>query len=171
MTTIAIRRADPDDAGTLAVLGARTFADTFGHLYPPQDLAAFLEQHHNRLAVCETLSDPRMASWLAEDGGHAIGYALAGPCGLPHPEVTAQCGELKRIYLLADRQGGGVGRRLMDVALRWLEAQGRHRIWIGVWSQNLGAQRLYERAGFSKVGEYAFAVGATRDHEFILRRG
>ena len=44
-------------------------------------------------------------------------------------------------------------------------------VWIGVWSENHGAQRLYARHGFEKVGEYEFKVGQTRDHEFILRRG
>jgi GNAT superfamily N-acetyltransferase len=100
-----------------------------------------------------------------------IGYALAGPSKLPHPEVTASCGELDRIYLKAGRQGGGVGGRLLDEALAWLERDGPRRLWIGVFSENLGAQRLYARRGFEKVGTYDFVVGETRDHEFILRRG
>jgi ribosomal protein S18 acetylase RimI-like enzyme len=41
---------------------------------------------------------------------------------------------------------------------------------VGVWSQNLGAQRFYRRYGFDKAGEYGFSVGKTVDHEFILRR-
>ncbi|HWU15100.1 MAG TPA: GNAT family N-acetyltransferase, partial [Caulobacter sp.] len=40
-----------------------------------------------------------------------------------------------------------------------------------VWSENFGAQKLYGRLGFEKVGEYHFPVGETRDLEFILRRG
>jgi ribosomal protein S18 acetylase RimI-like enzyme len=43
-------------------------------------------------------------------------------------------------------------------------------LWIGVWSENLGAQRFYARRGFQKVGEYGFHVGRTIDREFILRR-
>ena len=43
-------------------------------------------------------------------------------------------------------------------------------IWIGVWSENHGAQRFYVREGFEKVGEYGFKVGRTLDLEFILRR-
>ena len=37
-----IRRATPDDAATLCALAERTFVETFGHLYPPQDLADYL---------------------------------------------------------------------------------------------------------------------------------
>jgi len=64
-----------------------------------------------------------------------------------------------------------LGGRLMETALAWLERDGPRRLWIGVWSGNLGAQRLYERAGFRKVGEYGFRVGGSTDHEFILSRG
>lgn len=37
-----IRRATVEDAQVLSDLAARTFTETFGHLYPPEDLAAFL---------------------------------------------------------------------------------------------------------------------------------
>ena len=47
---------------------------------------------------------------------------------------------------------------------------GRADVWIGVWSENYGAQRLYRRFGFDKAGEYEFVVGETRDREFIFRR-
>jgi GNAT superfamily N-acetyltransferase len=171
VTGVVVRRAGPKDADALADIGARTFAATFGHLYPAADLAAFLEETHTPQAALAHLQRPDTAAWLVEDAGAVIGHALAGPCGLPHPEVTPRCGELKRIYLLPQAQGGGLGSRLLATTLDWLEANGHGRIWIGVWSGNHAAQRLYARAGFERVGDYEFAVGATRDHEFILRRG
>ena len=47
---------------------------------------------------------------------------------------------------------------------------GPRTLWIGVWSENHGAQRFYARHGFVHVGEYEFPVGRVRDREFILRR-
>jgi diamine N-acetyltransferase len=170
-TALSIRRAGPADAEALVAIGRATFAETFGHLYPPQDLAAFLAEAHGLARARADLADPAKAVWLAEAGGEVVGYALAGPCKLPHPEVTPQCGELERLYLLAAHQGGGAGGRLLAEALAWLEQDGPRRLWIGVWSENLGAQRLYARHGFAKVGTYEFVVGQTRDHEFILGRG
>jgi GNAT superfamily N-acetyltransferase len=166
-----IRRARLDDAGALARIGAATFAETFAHLYPPEDLAAFLAEAHGVERARTDLADPAKAVWLVEDGGEAIGYALAGPCKLPHPEVTPACGELDRFYLEAGRQGGGVGARVFAEVMAWLERDGPRRIWIGVWSENHGAQRFYARRGFEVVGSYEFVVGRTRDHELILRRG
>ena len=166
----SIRRAVEADAETLAELGRDTFVAAFAHLYPPQDLQAFLAEAYAVDSFEAFLAHPDYAIWIAEASGRAVGYAHAGPCSLPHPEVTADCGELKRLYVRPDVQNGGVGAALMQTALRWLEAPGR-TLWIGVWSQNVGAQRFYARYGFHKVGEYEFPVGATRDHEFILRRG
>ena len=45
-TTASIRRATASDAPVLAALGRETFAETFGHLYPPEDLAGFLDAAH-----------------------------------------------------------------------------------------------------------------------------
>jgi ribosomal protein S18 acetylase RimI-like enzyme len=166
-----IRRAGPADAEALVAIGRATFAETFGHLYPPEDLAAFLAQSHGLARARTDLADPAKAVWLVEAGREAVGYAVAGPCHLPHPEVTPACGELERLYLAKSHQGGGAGGRLLAEALAWLEKDGPRRLWIGVWSENHGAQRLYARHGFTQVGTYAFVVGQTRDHEFILRRG
>jgi GNAT superfamily N-acetyltransferase len=165
-----IRRADPTDAETLSELGARTFTETFGHLYPPQDLAGFLAESYGLARTRADLADPAKAAWLVEVGGEPVGYALAGPCSLPHAEVTAECGELKRIYFLKSHQAGGLGGRLFAETMTWLQQAGPRPIWIGVWSENHGAQRFYLRHGFEKVGEYGFQVGGTIDREFILRR-
>jgi GNAT superfamily N-acetyltransferase len=168
MISTHLRRATPADAETLSALGERTFADTFGHLYPPEDLADFMQNHAPTL-YAGWAADPACLLLIAEREGSAIGYALSGPCSLPHAEVTPGCGELKRIYVDKAAQGAGAGSLLLNASLDWLQTPGR-TLWIGVWSENHGAQRLYGRHGFSQAGTYEFPVGKTRDHEFILRR-
>ena len=168
--SMSIRRATAADADLLAALGAGTFVETFGHLYAPADLQAFLDESHTVEAYAKVLADPDYALWLAEAGGRAIGYVQAGPCGLPHADVRPGDGEIKRLYLRADAQNGGVGRALMDTAMAWLLRDGPRTLWLSVWSENLGAQRFYARYGFGFAGEYAFIVGAQRDREFMYRR-
>jgi ribosomal protein S18 acetylase RimI-like enzyme len=170
MSDAVIRRALPADAEALAAIGAQTFTDTFGHLYPPEDLAAFLAEAYGLARTRQDLADPAKAAWLVAAGNQVVGYALAGPCELPHPEVTPACGELKRFYFLKSWQNRGLGRRLFGEVMDWLLSHGPRDVWIGVWSENHGAQRFYRRQGFEKVGEYGFKVGRTVDHEFILRR-
>jgi ribosomal protein S18 acetylase RimI-like enzyme len=166
-----IRRAGPADAEALAAIGRVTFVETFAQLYPPEDLATFLAEAHSVERARADLADPAKAAWLVEAGGEVVGYALACPAKLPHQAVSADDGELDRIYILRAHQGGGLGSRLLAETLAWLEKDGPRTLWIGVWSENLGAQGLYERHGFKVVGAYKFKVGKTFDHEFIMRRG
>jgi len=168
--SLTIRRAVPQDAEALSRLATRTFVETFGHLYDPGDLQAFLDDAYAPEKQRVILSHPDYAVWLLEEGGEAVGHAAAGPCGLPHPGVAPGDGELKRLYLLASHQGGGWGGRLFDTAIEWLQRDGPRTLWIGVWSENFGAQRFYARRGFEVVGEYLFHVGNARDREFIMRR-
>jgi GNAT superfamily N-acetyltransferase len=170
MPPSAIRRATPDDATTLSRLATRTFVETFGHLYPDEDLQAFLADAYAVDKQRTILAHPDYAVWLLERDGLAIGHAAAGPCGLPHPDVAPGDGELKRLYLLKAYQNGGMGGTLFATALAWLLRRGPRTLWIGVWSGNLGAQRFYARHGFAKAGEYEVPVGRVRDREFILRR-
>lgn len=170
-TSLTSRRATVDDAEALSAIGEATFVETFGHQYDPDDLAAFLPEAYGLERTRRDLENPAKAAWLIETAdGEVVGYAQAGPCDLPHEDVTPACGELKRFYLLKAHQGGGVGGRLLAEVFAWLERDGPRVLWIGVWSENHGAQRLYGRHGFEKVGEYDFVVGRTRDREFILRR-
>ena len=98
-----------------------------------------------------------------------IGYVTACPALLPHPDVAPGDGEIQRLYILRGHQGGGRGTALLRTALEWLERDGPRTLWIGVWSENYGAQRFYARHGFEVVGEYSFMVGDHADREFITR--
>lgn len=167
----AIRRATTDDASRLAELGAATFIETFGHLYQPDDLQAFLSQVRSVDAFARKLSDPELAVWVAVlNDDTPIGFITVGACKLPVENCESTAGEVQQLYVLKEFHNLRLGSRLMDIGLEWLEAQGRTPMYIGVWSENLGAQRFYGRYGFNKVGEYGFKVGKTVDREFILKR-
>ncbi|GAB6196538.1 N-acetyltransferase family protein [Lysobacter xanthus] len=166
----SIRRATVDDARTLSALATATFVESFGHLYEREDLDAFLEDAYAVDKQAVILAHPDYAVWLLEADGRAVGHCAAGPCGLPHPDVAPGDGEIKRLYVLGEFQSGGQGARLMGTAMDWLLRDGPRTLWVGVWSENAGAQRFYGRYGFDKVGTYGFPVGRVVDLEFILRR-
>lgn len=166
-----IRRARPSDAFAVAGLARDTFVETFGYLYRPEDLGAFLETSQSVAAYAPLLSDARVGIWVAEDRHQdLVGFLTAGPCKLPAPQREAAAGEIRQLYLRAIVQREGLGTQLLVLALEWLAAQGHSPLYVGVWSGNLGAQRLYARYGFEKIGEYNFPVGKQLDREFILRQ-
>jgi ribosomal protein S18 acetylase RimI-like enzyme len=168
---ISIRRARLSDAAAVAQVSAATFTETFGHLYPPEDLAEYLGRVCTTEAYSQVIAEPTSAIWIAAaDNAAPVGFAFAATCKLPVENLEPTSGEIRQLYVLATHQSQRLGANLMDAALTWLAEQRRTPLYIGVWSENLGAQRFYERYGFRKVGEYGFPVGTTVDHEFILKR-
>ncbi|MBX7250014.1 MAG: GNAT family N-acetyltransferase, partial [Caulobacteraceae bacterium] len=67
-------------------------------------------------------------------------------------------------------QGHGLGTKLLELALADIAERFTGPEWIGVWSGNDKAIRLYGHYGFRRAGEYKFPVGDWLDDEFILRR-
>ena len=170
-TPPTIRRAALADAPALAELGAATFVEAFAYLYAPEDLVEFLASSHSQAAYERHLSDSHVAIWLAETCGEPpIGYAIAGSCKLPVQDLEERAGEIRQLYVRAAFHKHRLGTQMLITALEWLESQNRRPLYVGVWSQNFGAQRLYGRFGFEKTGEYEFLVGRQRDREFILKK-
>ncbi|MEM9838423.1 MAG: GNAT family N-acetyltransferase, partial [Pseudomonadota bacterium] len=106
---------------------------------------------------------------VEDETGTAVAFAVAGPCLLPVDEMPDGSGELTRLYVLQAHQGAGLGVMLLEQALAWLHANFRE-IYLSVYADNLGAQRLYSRYGFEIIKEYKDMVGNHADPEFIMHQ-
>jgi ribosomal protein S18 acetylase RimI-like enzyme len=165
---IRYRAGTPEDAALMSKLGARTFTETFGHLYTPDNLAAFLANHAEEKWRAE-LADPALAVRIAEDGGEPAGFAKLGPPSLPF-EVSGPTAELRQLYVLGPWHGAGIGQALMEWALAEARARGAEQMFLSVFVDNHRARRFYARYGFEQVGTYAFMVGTHADEDLIMRR-
>lgn len=158
------------DAQALSAIGRETFRSTFGSLYPSDDLQAFLDEKHSVDIYRRWLADSHTDIWILEDSlGAAVGYAVLQPSDLPLDPLPEGALELSRLYVASSVQGTGFGTRLLMTVLDRVTERGRPPLLLSVYSENLGAQRLYARHGFYPAGEYLFAVGRQRDREFIWR--
>ena len=167
MDGISYRMAAPEDAAQMAELGRRTFTQTFGHLYTPDDLAAFLGTHSAE-SWAEQLGSNDFAVRIAVAGGVPVAYAKLGPPSLPF-EPRGPSIELRQFYLLAPWQGRGISHALMDWAVDEAKRRGADDLYLSVFVDNHRARRFYARYGFEFVGHYAFMVGNHADEDLILR--
>ncbi|MFN4020179.1 MAG: GNAT family N-acetyltransferase [Erythrobacter sp.] len=162
------RPATLADAPALAALGRETFITAFGHLYRPQDLAAFLEQVHSPATVAGEIADSECTHCLVEHAGQLVAY-----CKLRRPGHYAALSaarnplELGQLYALPQYTGQGIGAKLMDWALGQARAGGHDAVLLSVYSENYGAQRFYQRYGFAKIADITFQVGEQFDAEFL----
>ncbi len=166
---IVYRDAEPEDAEPLATLARETFVATFGHLYPPEDLAAFCGQIFTPAAQAALIAREDVEISLAVQDGAMLGYCQIGSFHLPYDTGGRRALELHRLYVIERAKGSGVAPVLMAWALARMRAHGAQDAYLGVYADNPRAQRFYARYGFEVVGAYQFPVGRTLDDERIMR--
>ena len=139
--THAVRLADPKDAAAVGRL-LYDFNREFDDPTPaPSALAERIRQ-------------------LLEGGDTLILLAGDGPDGLAVLRFRAaiwspglEC-YLAELYVVPARRGQGLGRALMETALREARSRGADTMDIGVDEPDLAARRLYESLGFTnRAGE------------------
>ena len=168
--TTVLRPATEADVPALAALARDSFVAAFGHLYRPPDLALFLGEWRTEKAYRDAFAVPAKRIQLAELDGRLAGYALIdlgdGFEERPAPQ-PARPVMLSQLYCAADATGHGLGAALMDWAIAEARAWHADALQLSVFSENFGAQRFYQRYGFSKVADIDFWVGNQRDDEFL----
>ena len=167
MSEIVYRDATVDDARELGAFAARTFVETFGDLYPPEDLASYLAAKYGEAIQREEIADDATRYWLALKDGRIVGYVMMGALDIKVDEPGAL--ELHRLYVDSALKGAGVARKLTDEVRAWARGNNAPALYLSVWENNLRAQAFYKRYGFEHVGEHKFMVGRVADRDFIWR--
>ncbi|KAK5062882.1 hypothetical protein LTR84_004957 [Exophiala bonariae] len=167
---INVRDAVDEDINYIASLGSHVFSTTFGYSVPPHELQAYLDEAYSIPATSQDVKDPNKDMIVATTPDNTvIGFALltrgtSEPC-IVHLENTV---EFQRIYVHPDYHGLGVGKILASRIEAMAKEQGFKHIWLGVWEENLKAQKVYEKLGYVKVGEHDFTIGEVVQTDNIM---
>jgi ribosomal protein S18 acetylase RimI-like enzyme len=161
-----IRAARPGDVPALSDLARRTWSDAFGDGVRPEDEEAELEEGRSQAYFAQALNERTIL--VAEADGVLLGYVQFGEVGIPEVDVRPGDQALQRLYVETSLQGRGLGRKLMDAALRHPRLAGAGRIFLQVWDRNERAVRLYESFGFHRLGTTSFTVGAEVMEDLVM---
>jgi diamine N-acetyltransferase len=172
--SITYRGAVAGDINTLAKLGRDSFIAAFEHLYSAENLNLFLNDVYSVDAIADDMANPDRLYQVAETDGRMVGYCKLGLTtgfgdDLDDSHVGRRAMDLKQLYLAGGNTGSGIGGALMQWALSQGRARGYDDVLLSVWSENYGAQRFYQRYGFTKIADIFFMVGNHRDDEFLYR--
>ena len=148
---VAVRRATPADVPALGRLGAllvRTHHDLDARRFmaPADGTAAGYGSF-----LASQLARPKTVVLVAERAGEVIGYAYAGLEGTDWMSLRGPAGVVHDLVVDPEHRRGGVGRILLDAAIRALEELGAPQLVLSTAEGNGPAQRLFERAGFRRT--------------------
>src|SRR5258705_7530893 len=167
---VNIRRANREDAGLLAELGARTFSETFAADNTAQDMSAYLASCFSLAQQTAQLADPAFTFLLAKVGGLAAGYAQLHAGEAADGVEAAKPVELVRLDVSLKWLGRGVGEALMRACVDEARQAGHGTIWLGVWERNGRAQAFYRKWNFRAIGEHVFQLGSDPQRDIVMQR-
>ena len=163
-----IRRAQPSDAPSLAVLAERTFRDTFGPRNSPENMDSHSAKVFGPEIQLREIGEHGLVTTIAEADRRMIGFSQLR-LSHAHASVAAKRpAELARLYVVAEWQGRGVARELMQDALDTAEREGCDWLWLGVWEHNPKAMTFYRKFGFDIVGTHAYMLGQDRQRDLVM---
>ena len=148
-------RIEPlDEAGlsTVSLLAHRIWPAAYAGILTPAQIDNLLSRIYSPENLRREWVDGHRF-WLAHDD-EPVGYASAyRDDGIVW---------LKKLYVLPQCQGRGIGRALMEAATAAFMPARELRLLVN--SGNLPAQRFYERQGFARLAEMPVRMG---DFEFV----
>jgi GNAT superfamily N-acetyltransferase len=143
-----LRRAGSSDVTALAGI----FVAAWRHGYPgivPDGVIAAVDVSAAIEIIGAPDAQPEATTVIADVGGAVAGYIQYGPDA---EAADAETGYVAALYVHPDHEGHGLGRLLLDHAIRELGGAGRHRIRLWVFAGNSRARSLYLSAGFRPDG-------------------
>ena len=85
--------------------------------------------------------------WIAEDGDQIVGsIAIAG--------IDSETAQLRWFLIEPEYRGGGLGRRLMTVAMDHCRDKGYRKVFLWTFSDLHAARHLYKEYGFQITEEH-----------------
>jgi ribosomal protein S18 acetylase RimI-like enzyme len=94
------------------------------------------------------LEAPDAAIFVADESSEVIGYAYAAVEDYDYMALRGPAGVLHDLIVDPDYRGRGVGRRLLEAALTYLQARGLSQVVLSAAERNETAQRLFASMGF-----------------------
>ena len=161
------RDATEADLPAIDALFRESFTATFGHLYAPEDLAAFFAGFTPE-AWADEFAQADLRFHIAEDDRGLAGFVKISDLEMP-AEASGRPVELRQLYLAERAKGSGAAQVLMEWAIAQARARGGEEMWLSVYIDNHRARRFYERYGFEDRGPYAFMVGNHADEDRMMR--
>ncbi|MDD5712402.1 MAG: GNAT family N-acetyltransferase [Smithellaceae bacterium] len=143
---------EASDIDIIAALARETWSRHYAPIIGQAQTDYMIEKFQSAFAIAEQIADG-YRYYLVMDNGEKIGYFAIVP------EPAERAALLSKIYVLPDRQGEGIGRRIIAFIEERCKAMGIDKLRLTVNKNNTGSVAFYLCMGFVNAGPLVQDIG------------
>jgi ribosomal protein S18 acetylase RimI-like enzyme len=163
-----IERAQEEDFPVLEGLVESTFIETWTGIVDDTHLQQHLAGGHGRQIVSQCIECPKNDVFVVRSESALVGYAVGRIASDSDEFSVHNYYKLEKLYLRANAQGNGLGRRLWNMMVEIARESGCPGIYLTHYPLNLRASSFYSRIGLQKVAETIYECGDGEYHDWVL---
>jgi ribosomal protein S18 acetylase RimI-like enzyme len=158
---IIYRRWQENDLPAIQNLLLETWLDAYSSFIPEDDLRDYNNATYNQQALAAMYRQAGVNGFVADSDGRLVGCVRTRMAEDEHRFYVPS------LYVLPHFQGKGIGKSLMNMAVKEAIALGQDRIWIGIMEKNKEGLDWYRKYGYNVVEEAPFTMGKTTVNHYI----
>lgn len=145
---IELIKASPANADKLQSICIAAYSENFGDHWNENGLELYLESEFSQEKLTANLKDEFLEYYFINLDDECIGFILVNyQANLPE-QTTPEAAELKKIYILPNYKGGGIGTSVFKQFIEIVRSKEKNILFLYVIDQNSPAIRFYEKTGF-----------------------
>ena len=144
-----IKKVNLQNLRELRDIGVKSYLPHYAHLWKPNGIEWYMNRCFGDETLQKELTDSNIEYYIIENEGENIGMMkLVLKKTLPDSNIENAL-YLEKIYFIKEWTGKGVGRKLIEFALRRAAELKRDCVWLMAMDTSAKPIEAYEKAGFT----------------------
>lgn len=163
-----IQKCTIEDLKTLQQVSVETFYNTFKDQNTSENMKAYLKKAFNDKQLEKELSNSKSQFFIVYVDDEVAGYLKINIYEAQSEKMGDEFLEVERIYVREKFQKHGLGKVLINKAIKIAKEYNKNKIWLGVWEKNENAIGFYKNMGFTQTGSHSFFMGDEEQIDYIM---
>ncbi len=167
--SLVFKICDINDLEELIEISKSTFITAFEKDNDPSDFKEYIEKAFSEKQITKELTNPNSTFYFVYKKNVLVAYIKLNTGDAQNEFQNDDSVELERIYVLKEFQGQQIGKHILEEVIQIAKEKKVNFLWLGVWEENKGAIKFYERYGFQKTGTHPYYVGNDKQTDWLMK--
>lgn len=168
--TISEKKCTIEEVQILQKISIETFNETFKEQNSPENIKVYLDRAFNLKQLEKELSNNNSEFYIVYYNDEIAGYLKVNINEAQSEEMSEDSLEIERVYIKKEFQKYGIGKYLLNKAMKIAIERNKKTIWLGVWEKNDIAIAFYKKQGFIQTGAHSFYMGDEEQVDYIMSK-